>query len=890
MEIAGFQNIQPPTSANPNVPAPITASGFVDINPLDIYLEAGIPLIAGLNFELQSELQATFDASDTTDFYLRENLLHIETASQDQNDDNPQSAVGPLNIFIYLLHAEADLLFVPLLTLDFLPPSVGPPADSPGPVGSGVPPSLVPGPAQLSFVDCTDAGSATLAAFTGPSKLPDNTIGVPVDDPTVFPPDESSDPISTDLSDPTNLAIWPFNELAEPRFILGGLLGPTFDVLNQFAAPFFCLTGAGDSDIPLIGPSSNGNTGGKDDFPSDPVGGLSTTGVAGGTLVDAAHAVPDATVDPQDTPATKAPTPPANPPTKPEPPVTISSPVALCGEHYFGQLDIEATVTVATTPDTSSNYQQSGIDCPAADVGTLTIDTPDSTITIHPGGSIVGNGAVHSLEPALLPNNDTGPSAVASGNGGGTHITAGGLGSSGNGGNPFGDTAIDDPTTESGTAGSAIAGGGAGGNGGASISIVAQTLVIDGGSSITANGQNGAAGTATCSGTDTAGGGGGSGGGISISATTVTNGGTLEANGGNGGNSGSAPGGGGGAGIIKVLAPLQTGVPSPSSSTVGSGVSQTGGGGAGVIPTPGAGSCASSSSAGGAAGYAGAVDPEITSTALPVLGADKLPKFWNQENTNPATPTQPDLPATLSVPYTAAASAGSTNDMQTYLCANFISTQNYETAIAANSKASITSLLPMPTIAPGDYPPDLFSPALASDPCGANFGGLGVEGSTVLAEQSFDATDVSPTFTVGTFQDGTGVLGSSFTGPQLADGYYGLYTIVAVPSTPGQSCSDPSNSCTFQRLPAAPEQLIGIDNGPPELGFTVTVPSGRPQWRQSERHGAGLRVYVVSQHHARHQRRGKHGRVELGWGAVLQRQRDIQPLQQRHLPLDPFAR
>ncbi len=379
---------------------------------------------------------------------MRENLLHIETASKDQDASNP-SQVGPLNVYIYLMHAEADLLFVPLLTIDFVPTSIGPVDSDPGPPT---------GPAQLATVDCSNFGTALVTGILQP-KLPQNTITP-----------------STDLSNPTNLLIWPFSGAPnEPRFIVGGVLGPVFDVVQHFASPFFCLESAGPGDIQLRG--------GANDYPSDPVGGLSTDPPATTPLVNDSHGVPGATLDPTITPATPPPSLPATQPVKPPTPVTISSPVALCGEHDFGDLTISAKVTVATAvPSPDPDYQGSGLMCPPGSEGTLTIVTPGHKVTITAGGSIDASGINPSEQPLNPPSGDGGPSSTASGNGGGGHGGAGGPGTTGilppaagacaGGGAAFGNTNGSDPTTEGGVAGSAVGGGGGAGNGGGSVKIL----------------------------------------------------------------------------------------------------------------------------------------------------------------------------------------------------------------------------------------------------------------------------------------------------------------------------------------------------------------------------------------------------------------------------------
>jgi hypothetical protein len=774
MEVAGFSGLTDSSS-----PAPVTADGFVDINPLNIYIDAGIPLLAGADLALQSEIQATFGINDSTDFYVRENLLHIETASQDQDSSNP-SQVGPLNVYIYLLHAEADLLFVPLLTIDFVPTSIGPADSDPGP------PS---GPAQLATVDCSNFATAIATGIADPD-LANNTITP-----------------STDLNNPSNTLIWPFGP-NEPRFILGGVLGPVFDVLQHFASPFFCLAGAGADDIPLRGGAAS--------FPSDPVGGLSTSPPATTPLVDAAHPIPGETLDPTITPATP---PPAVPPTQTAQnptPVTISTPVALCGEHDFGQLTISAKVSVATSvPSPNPDYQGSGLMCPAGSEGTLTIVTPGHKVTITSGGSIDASGVVTGQQPLPLPSGDSGPGSVATGNGGGGHGGGGGAGTTGSGGSSFGNTSNGDPTTESGVAGSGVGGGGAAGHGGGVISVLADTVVVDSGGSIVANGTGGANGSANCSGSDTAGGGGGSGGGISISAVEVDNNGAIAANGGGGGSSGISPGGGGGGGIVKLIAPIVTG-----------NAVQSGGAGAGGIPGAGTGSCPASTGVGGGSGFGSSPFSTTSSQASPVLASDGTPKFWNQENTNSATASQPDLPAPLSVPYQSASSSGASGSLQTYLCAAYLSTTDYQAAKTAHPNDTLDQLFTLPPLQPGKYP--VFGPLVEVDPCGAASNGFGfTSGSAItLGQTSYNQNRVNGTFTVGDYSNGTSNLLGAFTGPELTDGYYGLYTVAATPNTANKSCSDPSNDCSFEVLPGSVQTVIGIDNGPPALGFTVNGSTG----------------------------------------------------------------
>src|SRR6202012_830980 len=81
-----------------------------------------------------------------------------------------------------------------------------------------------------------------------------------------------------------------------------------------------------------------------------------------------------------------------------------------------------------------------------------------------------------------------------------------------------------------------------------------------------------------------------------------------------------------------------------------------------------------------------------SSDAKEVLNSDGTPKFWNVQDTNAATASQPALPQSTTVPYQAAASNGATNTLQTFLCADYLSTSAYQAAVQANPHDTLNQL------------------------------------------------------------------------------------------------------------------------------------------------------------------------------------------------------
>src|SRR5207302_10328376 len=87
--------------------APVKLVAFVDVNPLNVFIHARIPLIAAFDFSFMAQLQASLSI-DSADFALRENLLHLGVFNHNPTYTPPTTTtVGPLNFYIYLLHGEA---------------------------------------------------------------------------------------------------------------------------------------------------------------------------------------------------------------------------------------------------------------------------------------------------------------------------------------------------------------------------------------------------------------------------------------------------------------------------------------------------------------------------------------------------------------------------------------------------------------------------------------------------------------------------------------------------------------------------------------------------------------------------------------------------------------
>ena len=215
--------------------------------------------------------------------------------------------------------------------------------------------------------------------------------------------------------------------------------------------------------------------------------------------------------------------------------------------------------------------------------------------------------AVDGTDGALAPGGGEGGKLASGVGGGGGGGLGGAGGSGGSGGAPAtpaaggltsGTSGGVDVAPGSGGGAGATSGttcrGGGGGSGGASIELVATSILIHATGQVLADGVAGVDGEATipCGGGDRAGGGGGgSGGTVVLDGDLVTVDGVVGADGGAGGAGGAGPGGGcpgggGGGGRVKVLgATSGTGVRSAAGGAAGSGPSSLapGAGAAGTV-------------------------------------------------------------------------------------------------------------------------------------------------------------------------------------------------------------------------------------------------------------------------------------------------------------------
>ncbi len=755
------------------------------VQPINIFLHAGIPIIGSFDFVLLSDLRAGLSVQ-TSDFVLRQNLLHINA-----------SAIGPVggsDLFspctgfnclytsyrIYVMHGLAfsivGLLWGDpiLLGIDYLPPSL--------PRIPGVP----------AAVDILDPTIAAIKFMNCPAGSPLTEVNV------------------LHLNVPRDVVAWP---LGDPRLITYGTLKPVFDFISDFAAPVFCFFGVGPDDIPLIsGPAP----GAVDRVPGDPIG------------------VPGHTV-----PGVVPPTPPPDPTnsTPPAPPPALNvtaanSPMALCGNQIFETVKVSSggVLNVASAADSTPVFPGGPARCVAGNENKLSIAaggsaTPSASATIALDGTVNGGsgpvtfigdvisvgGAVHAGKGKLTLAAATGltvtgtveaddvmdtvptlpfpfpPLPAATGNGGGGHGGAGGDGSVGSAGGTFGNTGFIPSSvdglvpTETGLPGGPT--GGPGKGGGALTLIAGDKLTISG--TVSANGSRGAnAADSTCA-TGSPGGGGGSGGGIVLAAPEISASGTLSARGGNGG-SGKGGGGGGGGGRIKIKSPLFTGSPTE-------GIGAAGGEG-----------CAAEDNA--QSGHFGTSPRDIS----PTSSAFPLDRFWNH--------------SPVAIPYAAAARfidnpdpVDDSKDFQVVLCGVYAAPDRPDQDLLKadgtpgqdnqpdNLQASLQALMP---------PADSVS---SSKPCGG-FGIFdGKPNPTIVGIKKFTNATRSP----------AGDTISTSLSP--ANGFWGVWTTALKPKFAGVDCTNTLlaflTNCEVEPPPGAPEVVFGLDNTKPsfELSTDVTI-------------------------------------------------------------------
>jgi hypothetical protein len=753
------------------------------VQPLNIFLHAGIPIIGSFDFVLLSDLRAGLSV-ETSHFTLRQNLLHINASAP--GGLGGSGLFSPCTGFnclytsyrIYVMHGLAFSIVGVLwgnpilLGIDFLPPSL--------PRIPGLPAAvdwLDPTNAQLEFLECGNGG------LTG--EVNRLTLNVP-----------------------RNVVAWP---LHDPRIITYGTLKPVFDFVADFAAPVFCFFGTGADDIPLI--SGSDGPGGANRVPGDPVG------IAG-------HAVPGTATNPADSVV-------ATPAAPPALVVPNGQTVALCGDHIFETVSVSGTLNVATAADSTPVFAGGPARCVggAANVNRLSItaggshsQTTAASIVISSGATVNGgsarltligdtisvsgavrggkgkvtlaagktltvSGAVtaNGVNDVRLPEPIFGFDFRPTGNGGGGHGGGGGKGSAGGGGFTFGNSGFTPSSsdglvpTEAGSAAGPL--GAVPGKGGGALTLIAgDTMTLSG--TVTANGDPGGNASDTTCANGSAGGGGGAGGGIMLAAPQISATGTLAAVGGKGGN-GKGAGGGGGGGRIKIKSPLFSG-----GANTGHGLKGTEG-------------CADEPDA--LDGNDGASPREV----LPVSTALPLSQFWNNEP--------------LGIPYSAAARVipdgddPPSNDFQVVLCGVFVQPDRPELDLlkedgsngqdqkADNLQLAMQHLIP---------DPDSVS---TLTPCGAfDFLDGRPNPATLKVEKIFNATRASGTITPNW--------------PQK-NGYWGVWTSVLKPHHDGDDCTDPVTaflSCEVEPMPTKPEVVFGFDNIDPSFVLSTDVTTTNP--------------------------------------------------------------
>ncbi|MGH2726751.1 MAG: hypothetical protein ACRDKS_07215, partial [Actinomycetota bacterium] len=222
-------------------PTPFTARGDVLVQPINVFLHAGIPVIGSLDFVLLSDLAAGVRIENTADFTLRQNILHMTASSPGSSAFSGGEITWPCLGFsclyvdyrIYQLHGLAfsilGLLWgnPVLLGVDYVPPSL--PRDVFAPTVNGIntnpfDPTSVP----VDFRDC-------------------NTLGI-VGTTNILP----INPVTG-----SNVVVWPDLD----RLIFYGTLGPLFEggkLIADLVAPVFCFFPADAEEIPLIEGSAPG--------------------------------------------------------------------------------------------------------------------------------------------------------------------------------------------------------------------------------------------------------------------------------------------------------------------------------------------------------------------------------------------------------------------------------------------------------------------------------------------------------------------------------------------------------------------------------------------------------------------------------------------------------
>jgi hypothetical protein len=780
--------------ASPALPVALTgqkAGLHVDLDPFNIFIHAGVPILASFDALVLGEMNVDLDIAKTNHFMLKQNATAMETQSEGSN----LSALD-VGFNTWLQVALAPGFMSAYLSI-FWP----------------FPPiylfyGMAAGPAIPFFFDvCPTPGHANpITPYTDPVlKTPLKT--------TAFLP----------FSGPTPI----------PPLVTFGNLKPILDPILGLAGPPIVCAIFGLDGIDLF--SGGAPAVNADRSPGDPLI------RAGHQVAGLGHtAPPPATI----TPPTTAPAP-LN--------LTVNSgeTVSICGDQLFDKITIKAggVLNVATAAGnlTSTPY----IDCPAdtADkisVGSLNlfaagkleiggiVNGPDGgqlmltgddlqmdgTVNVNSGfvqlnaaddlnmtGTIDANYASTSM-PTYVDN--TGTHSWASNSGGNSGASHGGAGGHGKGftGNPgpvygSGVTANQDPGTERGARGAA--GETTGGAGGGTVALRGSDVTVSG--TINANGFRGGDDTATghCQVDDDASttevnefsanngiraGGGGSGGGVAVHGVTVHLTGQINAVGGRGGDGKYGGGGGGGGGVVRV----NGGDVDPAD---GSHINVAEGGrGFGTCPDSDAGEAGED----GVKGNPGVKEV----TEVPRSHAIPTGKFWY-------------TPADVKIPFHAAASedigsAGKKFDV--YLCGIKVGPENLQLG------GDFGLEMPKGTQPDSDHHCGQRDDATQTGRADKPDAPLPQE----LKKLDLDSVEVSP--------DGSVLIPSS----AMPAGIWGLWTVAAKPdfwqSIFGCNAfwpfSSGLNPCQFEKNPAIPGATIGVDPDPPQfkvapLNTTVNI-------------------------------------------------------------------
>lgn len=751
--------------------AEFLAGAQIAVDPLNMFIHAGIPLLASFDFVLMSDIDAAFSLGGTfdgpvwsagafdpvestvpeltglgaSDVALRQNLLHIKL--DHEGPAGSRSRIGPIDLNVDVMHGEAWALFVKLIGVDWVPP------------GSSL---------ALPFLDC-DAGGLLVE-----SGHFDATPG-----------------------DQGDVVAWPFQPVGLPfgRIAYSGVLGGVATIAGALAGPFFCIV---DTDQVLIddGPTSP--------HPSVPLDLVFTGSEVPGARVDAITEVPTVT---QPTPTLADFT------------VGPSTP-ELCGTFAFNNIHVPGgrTLRVAATTnglDINGNSDVASDNipgaCPAgATVGQLHLIGAQN-VTVD--GVIDASAVVTETDPS-------GPGSPASGNSGGGHGIFFFTGDGGNGGTPGGGTGgtsygdfASNLDTEVGAAGvtKAVAGAGNAGKGGGVVKIYADVLTVNNGGHIRANGGSGgdvgttpvdcayvdpdpgdADGDTSKPNTGVPGGGGGAGGGIvlNVAEYRLFGSGSIEANGGRGGRGTAGAGGGGGGGVVKVSAALRNG-----------GDPEAVGG------SPGTNDCPADfgNATGGEPGFA--VVRQSPKSRVDISDLEDF-GFWHS--------TQGDK--SLVLPYSAASQSGP-GDMNVILCSTSKPTT---TEMPAGTSLSSVLLPAVPSGATvhspcGSVPMNLDPPHLITPPTMVDRHFIVNDNRVDPPGAAFTLPDLGQAY-YGFY---TAVWRSSEDGNDCFD-WIGMIQSGNVLAGVLERAEDEASCALLEEMPASPDIVVAVDNEDPDMfGFTV---------------------------------------------------------------------